>query len=77
MGVWRLTCPKGGEYEGECKYNYSPATGVFGLKCDNGLDMLKPPKDGSCDDTRSACLKKAEIKCAGGKCDPALECKSK
>lgn len=76
MGTWKLTCPKGGEYKGECHAKHNPATG-FELKCEDGLDLLKEPKDGSCDDTRSECLKKAEIKCAGGKCDPAIECKSK
>lgn len=81
MGIWRLICPKGGEYKGECKYTYNPKEG-FDLKCASGLDVLKAPKDGSCDDTRSECIKKMEMECCGGhgvprskcKCNPEIEC---
>lgn len=47
VGVWSLTCPRGGKYEGECSYDKKGRK--FVLECPTGLKVLKNPKGESCD----------------------------
>jgi|Deesub1362A_J573_1020465.scaffolds.fasta_scaffold20988_1 hypothetical protein len=49
MGKWRLRCPRGGEYEGDCQY-FIDEKGRFILVCKSKLKKLKEPKDGGCGD---------------------------
>lgn len=40
MGKWRLFCPKGGEYTGQCKVKEKGAR--FTLTCKKGLKTITP-----------------------------------
>jgi len=40
---WRLLCPTGGEYVGECKYR-KRKDGTFVLECPDGLKTITPCK---------------------------------
>lgn len=43
MGRWRLNCPTGGEFEGECQYKTSE-DGTFVLVCPDGVETIIPCK---------------------------------
>lgn len=40
---WRMLCPTGGEYEGDCRYRKLP-NGTFILECPDGVKTIKPCK---------------------------------